>query len=169
MFRVINELKPRYVIGENVAGLLSHNEGRTFGEIIEGLENKNYEVLPVVSPASNNGAAFEGKRVFFIATSKSSGYGGRACKKLRAIAGKLVTNEYERCTAWGKTERRIVIVQVIRTQAPIPEDIRSNYGFPDWMDRIKSLGNTVVPQQVYPIFKAVTEIERMMVESELEA
>lgn len=163
MLRNIKEINSEWVIGENVAGLLSHNKGRTFAEIVKGLENANYEVLPIVSPASNYGASFEGKRVFVIATSKSSRYRGSACKKLRTIARKLVTQEFKRNTSWGETER--CIIQSIRTQKTIPEDLRVNYGLPDWVDRIRALGNVVVPQQIYPIFKAITEIERMLMRS----
>lgn len=32
-------------------------------------------------------------------------------------------------------------------------------GIPNWVDRIKCLGNAVVPQQFYPFFKAMADIE----------
>jgi DNA (cytosine-5)-methyltransferase 1 len=40
---------------------------------------------------------------------------------------------------------------------------RGVYGVPDRMDRIKSLGNAVIPQQIYPIFKAIMDIERVTI------
>lgn len=42
--RLIDQVKPRLVIGENVKGLLNHDEGRTLSVIISELENLGYKV-----------------------------------------------------------------------------------------------------------------------------
>jgi len=42
--RLIDQVKPRLVIGENVKGLLNHDEGRTLSVIVSELENLGYRV-----------------------------------------------------------------------------------------------------------------------------
>ena len=42
--RLIAQVKPRLVIGENVKGLLNHDEGRTLSVIVSELENLGYRV-----------------------------------------------------------------------------------------------------------------------------
>lgn len=156
MLRCIQQIKPKWVVGENVAGLLSIDGGRVLDEIVAGLEDTGYEVLPVVSTASNYGAAFEGKRIFIVATTEGGRHGGSACEKLHTFQRQLVENKQKRYAVWGETEG--CIVRTIQRQEAIPDDLRGNYGIPDWMDRLKCLGNAVVPQQAYPIFRAIAEI-----------
>lgn len=158
MLRIIRELRPKWVVGENVAGLLSIDNGRTLDEIVKGLEDSEYEVITIVSSASNYCASFEGKRVFIVAKAKSCRHGGCSCAELRTLQRKLVEGEHQRYSLWGKDERRIV--QAVRTKTTPPDVLRGNYGFSDWVDRLKCLGNAVVPQQVFPILQAIAEIER---------
>ena len=156
MLRVISALQPEWVIGENVAGLLSIDNGRTLDEIIGGLEAAEYDVLPIVSVASAYGASFEGKRIFLTAA-KSGGHRGRACQKLRMLQRMLVEGKQKGHKVWGEDERRIICD--IQNQEATSDYLRGDYGLSDWVDRIKCLGNAVVPQQVYPILQAIAEIE----------
>jgi len=159
MLRIIREVRPGWVVGENVAGLLQDNNGKTIKRIKESLDNENYETRIVLLPASNYGASFEGKRLFIIATAKGSRRRRWSGKNGVKQGGRMVQEEQRWHPVWGETERRII--HAIRHQKTLPGDLRGNYGLSHWMDRIKSLGNAVVPQQVYPILKAITEIERM--------
>lgn len=73
MLRVIREVQPRFVVGENVAGLLSWNGGLVFHEIITDLENEGYEVQTVLIPACSVDAPHRRDRLWFIANSNYKG------------------------------------------------------------------------------------------------
>ena len=67
MLRAIREIKPRYVVGENVSGLLSWNGGLVFNEVQADLENEGYEVQPVLLPACAINAPHRRDRIWFVA------------------------------------------------------------------------------------------------------
>lgn len=71
MLRVIGEVQPTYVVGENVSGLLSWNGGLVFHEVQTDLEAKGYEVQPFILPACAKNAPHRRDRVWFIAYSNS--------------------------------------------------------------------------------------------------
>lgn len=71
MLRVIREIQPRFVLGENVAGLLSWNDGMVFDEIITDLENEGYETQAFLIPACAKNAPHRRDRIWFVAHSKS--------------------------------------------------------------------------------------------------
>ena len=71
MLRVIREVKPRIVVGENVFGLLSWNGGMVFDEVHADLEAEGYEVQAVVIPAAAVNAPHGRDRVWFVAYSSS--------------------------------------------------------------------------------------------------
>jgi DNA (cytosine-5)-methyltransferase 1 len=67
MLRAIREIQPVYVVGENVAGLISWDGGLVFHEVQTDLENEGYEVWPFILPAASVNAPHRRDRVWFIA------------------------------------------------------------------------------------------------------
>lgn len=67
MLRVIREVSPRFVVGENVLGLVNWSGGLVFEEVQADLEAQGYEVLPFVLPAAGVGAPHRRDRVWFVA------------------------------------------------------------------------------------------------------
>ena len=75
--RIVCEVKPRWVLVENVPGLLSSNAGRDFGTILRDLAACGYDAEWDCIPAAAFGAPHLRYRVFIVAYSKSCGIGGQ--------------------------------------------------------------------------------------------
>lgn len=72
MLRAIREIRPRWVVGENVRGFINWSGGLVFDEVQSDLEAEGYEVIPFLLPACGINAPHRRDRVWFIAYSKSS-------------------------------------------------------------------------------------------------
>ena len=72
MLRVIREVRPRWVVGENVFGLTTWNGGVVFDEVCADLEAEGYTVQPFVLPACAVNAPHRRDRVWFIAYAQGS-------------------------------------------------------------------------------------------------
>lgn len=66
MFRVISEIKPRWVVAENVRGLLSIEQGMVFETVCTDLETIGYEVQTFIIPACAVGAPHRRDRVWIV-------------------------------------------------------------------------------------------------------
>ena len=77
MLRTIREVRPRYVVGENVLGLVNWSGGLVFEEVQADLEAEGYEVLPFILPAAGVGAPHRRDRVWFIARAHTHPDSGR--------------------------------------------------------------------------------------------
>ncbi|MNK53050.1 Modification methylase HhaI [compost metagenome] len=73
MLRAVREIKPRWVVGENVLGLVSWNDGLVFNEVQSDLEAEGYEVQPFVLPAAGVGAPHQRQRVWFVGYAEHHG------------------------------------------------------------------------------------------------
>jgi DNA (cytosine-5)-methyltransferase 1 len=69
MLRIIQDCKPRWVIGENVVGLININQGILFEQVQTDLEKEGYSVQSVVIPAASKNAPHRRDRVWIIAHS----------------------------------------------------------------------------------------------------
>ena len=69
MLRIIREVSPRYVVGENVRGLLNWSGGVQFEQVCADLETEGYEVTPYLLPACGKNAPHRRDRIWFVAHS----------------------------------------------------------------------------------------------------
>lgn len=72
MLRAIREIKPRWIVGENVLGIVNWNGGLVFEEVQADLESEGYEVQAFVLPAVSVNAPHRRDRVWFVAYSNGT-------------------------------------------------------------------------------------------------
>jgi DNA (cytosine-5)-methyltransferase 1 len=152
--RAIRTLRPRYVLVENVTNLLGVNGGSAFGDVLGDLAASGYDAEWDCIPAASFGALHERDRVWIVARSvadanspRQSRFQGRSAHGfLDWIAG--TGRDGGDCGGnprWG-TE---------------PDVGRVAYGLPARVDRLRSLGNAVVPQVVEFIGQRLLEADAL--------
>ena len=67
MLRAIREIQPRWVVGENVLGIVNWSNGMVFEQVQADLEAAGYEVQPFLIPACAVDAPHRRDRVWFVA------------------------------------------------------------------------------------------------------
>ena len=70
MLRAIREIRPTWVVGENVFGLVNWNGGMVFEEVQTDLEAEGYEVQAFVLPAASVNAPHKRERIWIVAYAK---------------------------------------------------------------------------------------------------
>ena len=72
MLRVITEVKPRWVIGENVQGIINIEEGMVLRQVQNDLDSEGFKVQCFIIPASGIGAWHNRNRVWILACNISN-------------------------------------------------------------------------------------------------
>ena len=172
MLRVITELRPRCVVGENVPGIIKI----AAGQVVKDLERLGYHVVVFNFEAAAVGAWHRRSRVFFtgfadvadtarervqgrvaICAAKPAERSGQMQSDAESGNGADVCNTVRgRGTGDTRREQSQEFADG-RCWAAEPGVGRVANGIPHRVDRIKCLGNAVVPQQAYPIFMALME------------
>ena len=73
MFRIIKEVKPTFIIAENVRGLINIQDGMVFETVCSDLESEGFEIQPFIIPAAGVGAPHKRERVWIVGYSKHNG------------------------------------------------------------------------------------------------
>lgn len=212
MLRVIQEIRPAWVVGENVAGIVN----MTLDTVLSDLESIGYTCQPFIIPACAVDAPHRRDRCAILAHSNSKGQqmcqqhgtpdtgwekephgsAGQCCEAVaNAQRNGLRQNSHQSHShiEWddkapkqgGGAELRTVgccgcdVPNADGTVWPVPLQTRRGWtgfvhigwwpaepsvgrvahGIPARVDRLKCLGNAVVPQQFYPIFRVIAELE----------
>ncbi|MFK7948140.1 MAG: DNA cytosine methyltransferase [Saprospiraceae bacterium] len=149
MFRVICEVKPSVVVGENVLGITSMENGETFEKIHIDLESKGYKVQSFVIPSAGVGAIHRRYRVWIIAYSESNFN--------NVTKSKLTEHSEQQESKLGNGSFELPTFKPFRGDIYQPCFYRGNDGFSKRLDRNRALGNAIVPQVAFEIFKIIKE------------
>jgi DNA (cytosine-5)-methyltransferase 1 len=165
MLRAIQEIKPKFVIAENVFGITNIDGGMVFEQVCVDLETQGYEVQPFIIPAAAKNAPHRRDRVWFIAYTSSSSnelqtktrmdLDGSILEKRQRTEKTNRFNSYNSYNIWAE----------FPTQSPI---CSGDDGLPTELDRItfskwraesiKGYGNAIVPQVAYELFKIISKL-----------
>jgi len=152
MLRIIQAVKPAWVLAENVPGLLTIERGMVFESMLVDLEIAEYEIIPpFLIPVAGIGADQLRYRIFIVAHTTSERMGNNGGKGKIKNDMETGDNNGIRISTYG-AGRSFEL-----DQSRMDRIIN---GIPDQLDRNKILGNAVVPAQIYPILKAIAEVEK---------
>lgn len=105
MLRVIREIQPTWVVGENVRGLINWNGGLVFDEVQADLEAIGYEVTPFILPACAVNAPHRRDRVWFVAYSEDYGRKRESWRRENGSERRILSGEqFERSEPFGSCE-----------------------------------------------------------------
>jgi len=184
-FRLVKELRPTWVIGENVSGHIKLG----LDTVIEDLESEDYAVRPFSISASSIGANHQRERIWILAHSRRSQWPRAELRgENENETRKENANQFERSSSTSEVDvantnnERLQRQWQSRNQftprfnssresseegqrtvgqgwwESEPNMGRVAHGIPKRVDRLKSLGNSLVPQIPYYIGKTILEV-----------
>lgn len=146
MLRVIEELRPVWVVGENVANI----NNLALDDVLSDLEGAGYETRAYMVPARGVGALHQRYRFAILAHAYGDG------RVPRTGGPPAEGRDHEQINPTGPKGEIPCGGGYWKLEPGVG---RVADGVSDWVDRIRCLGNAVVPQQFYPFFKYIHDIE----------
>ena len=184
MFRIIKIFKSKFVIGENVRGIVNIQDGMVFETVCTDLESEGYEVQPFLIPAAGVGAPHRRDRIWFIAhlantnvnrekwnqpeDGQRSGTQQSSEDVANAITGNVEAGRQRHGTLrTGHQEERLSdhVAGGGETQGQdnwwnVEPDVgRVAHGVSGRIHRLKGLGNAIIPRIAEEIGRAIIKAE----------
>lgn len=179
MLRAIRDIQPRYVVGENVPGIINWNGGLVFEEVQAEMEAEGYKGIPFILPATGINAPHIRERVWFIFA--------RLDRTVRARQRAFDNRPQEQVasnTARGGFKQRLASGIPKRMEFPPgcaykrwadwpsqPAVCPGHDGLPLKLDgitlrkwnreTIQASGNAIVPQIAFRIFQAIQQFDHL--------
>ena len=161
--RVIREIKPTYVVCENVTGLITMEDGKTLDGIFTDLEGEGYTIESFIIPACGVGAWHRRDRIWIIAYTNGKGLQKSARKKQPGIRKAKDSSEGSKSSRaitegreyWSVEPSVGYLADGISPWMVEPNIPRVATGVKDRVNKLKGLGNAIVPQIAFEIFKAI--------------
>ena len=171
MFGIIRTSRPTWILAENVAGHVTLG----LDEVLADLESEDYAVQPIIVPACAVDAPHRRDRVWILGNSKKRWH-GRLCgrnenRELQISEPRNASREIafadsnrRRCEKRESKRKPLSDFNLEsesdgRLWSAEPDVGRVAHGIPRRVDRLKGLGNAIVPQVAYEIIKAMIEAD----------
>ena len=180
--RLADRARPRWVVWENVPGVLSINGGRAFGAILGGLGELGYGFAYRVLDAQYFGVPQRRRRVFVVGCAgdwrsaaavllERESFGGRARTRSSEVVSVCIT----RRGPGSLDDRETYVVEGDHPRHMTPREIERCFGFPDDYTlvphrgkpmadgpRYKALGNSMAVPVMAFIGQRIQQVENLM-------
>ena len=152
IIRLARELRPQFLLLENVRNLLSHQNGETFQETLFQIAKAGYDAEWAVIPASDVGACHRRERIWIVAYANNSRLEGRE---------PAVVSQYPLQWSIGEGDSPSAMLSPEWTSyVSRPVLCRGDDGLSNRVDRLKQLGNSIVPQVAAVPLRRIKELSQ---------
>jgi DNA (cytosine-5)-methyltransferase 1 len=147
--RIIGEVRPRYAIVENVGALL----GRGMWKVLGDLSAIGYDAEWDTFYGYQVGLPHSRRRVFIVA------YPSNVGRKRRVNGTSTGLAKWRFLQAFSASGNAAEFKERFICETRSVEFVRKANGVPGRVDRVFAIGNAIVPQIAYEIFKAIKAAE----------
>ena len=158
MFDLVKKHRPSWVIGENVDGHISMG----LDQVLDDLEGQGYSTRTFIIPAGSVGAVHKRSRLWVVANSGGKRWYGLDYDKKERCSGVSPPVMGERCF---HNENLLSLFMEWDASNPSSGRCRNDDGLSEGVDRLKQLGNAVVPQIPEIIGNAILAVMKKNEES----